>query len=123
MVCMRMSLENVADSIALLRDECQKLIGGLAAQLTGCGIIIEDGVYDHGLVGCRVCHYVLPGTCFRFEYGVYMWLRHGEVALFVAFVMEMRTRSFPSQIPSQSVRYICARVPLLDPKCYEFAYL
>jgi hypothetical protein len=107
MVCMRMGLENVADSIALLRDECQKLIGRLGAQLAGCGIVIEDRVYDYGLVGCRVCSYVLPGTCFRFEYAVYMWLRHCDGSLlsfwldFVAFVMDVSIHSFLSEITSQ----------------------
>ena len=97
MVCMRMGLENVADSIALLRDECQKLIGRLGAQLAGCGIVIEDRVYDHGLVGYRVCSYVLPGTCFRFEYAVYMWLRHYAVAYLVSGLMEVSIHSFLSE--------------------------
>ena len=44
MVCVRMGLENTVDSMALLRDKYQELIGRLGAQLPGCGDHIEDGV-------------------------------------------------------------------------------
>lgn len=39
MVCMRMGLENVVDSMTLLRDKYQELIGRLGPQLPGCGVI------------------------------------------------------------------------------------
>jgi hypothetical protein len=72
MVCTRMDLENMVDSAELLQDKYQELIGRLCAQLPGCAVISRMEFYDHGLVDYRLSNYVLPGTCFWFEHGVYM---------------------------------------------------
>ena len=69
MVCMRMGLENMADSIVLLRDKYQELIGRLGAQLPGCGVISRTEFYDHGLVGYRVCNFRIA----RYLLSVRVW--------------------------------------------------
>ena len=72
MVCMRMGLENMVDSIELLRESTKSSSANLMLSRPAAGVISRTEIYDHGLVCYQVCNYVLPGTCFRVEYGVYM---------------------------------------------------
>jgi hypothetical protein len=62
MVCMRMGLEDVVDSLALLRDKYQELIGRLGPQLPRLRGHIENGVYYRSLVSYQACNYVLPAV-------------------------------------------------------------